>query len=295
MFKIGDFSKLSQVPVKTLRYYDELGLLKPAEVDRWTSYRYYSADQLPRLNRILALKDLGLSLAQIARLLDGDPSGLSPSGRSLPLDQIRGMLRLKQAELQQRVQEEQARLARVEARLRQIEQEGKMPAYEVVLKKVEPQMVVAIRDTIPTFSDQGPLWTELATYLEQHGAKATGPSLTLYHDTEYRERDVDVEVATPVSAPPPESDRVTVRQLPAAEEMASVIHQGSYETLGQAYNALLAWIEANGYRIVGPNREVYLCCPDNEYTAPDAVGYAEYLADTPAEYVTEVQFPVAKA
>ena len=79
MFKIGDFSKLSQVPVKTLRYYDEIGLLKPAKVDRFTSYRQYSADQLPRLNRILALKDLGLSLAQIAQLLDGD----------LPPEQIR--------------------------------------------------------------------------------------------------------------------------------------------------------------------------------------------------------------
>jgi len=90
MFKIGEFSKLSQVTVKTLRYYDEIGLLKPAKVDRFTSYRYYSADQLPRLNRILALKDLGLSLAQVAQLLDGD----------LPPAQIRGMLRLKQAELQ---------------------------------------------------------------------------------------------------------------------------------------------------------------------------------------------------
>ncbi|MCG2769146.1 MAG: helix-turn-helix domain-containing protein, partial [Anaerolineae bacterium] len=104
MFKIGEFSKLSQVAVKTLRYYDEIGLLKPAEVDRFTSYRYYSAAQLPRLHRILALKDLGLSLAQVARLLDGD----------LPSEQIRGMLRMKQVQLQQQVQEEQARLARVE-------------------------------------------------------------------------------------------------------------------------------------------------------------------------------------
>ncbi len=72
MFKIGEFSKLSQVTVKTLRYYDEIGLLKPAEVDRFTSYRYYSVDQLPRLNRILALKDLGLSLDQVAHLLDGN-------------------------------------------------------------------------------------------------------------------------------------------------------------------------------------------------------------------------------
>src|SRR5512143_322161 len=116
MFKIGDFSKLSQVSVKALRYYDELGLLKPVEVDRFTGYRYYSADQLPRLHRILALKDLGLSLEQIAQLLDDD----------LPAAQLRGMLRLKQVELRAQMQEEQARLARVAARLNQIEQEGKM-------------------------------------------------------------------------------------------------------------------------------------------------------------------------
>jgi len=114
MIKIGDFSRISRVPVKTLRYYDEVGLLKPVEVDRFTGYRYYSLDQLSRLNRILALKDLGFSLEQIAQLLD----------ENLPAAQIRGMLRMKQAELQDRVREEQERLARVEARLRQIEQEG---------------------------------------------------------------------------------------------------------------------------------------------------------------------------
>jgi len=285
MFRIGEFSKLSQVPVKTLRYYDEIGLLKPAKVDRFTGYRYYSADQLPRLNRILALKDLGLSLAQIAQLLDGD----------LPPAQIRGMLRLKQVEAQQKVEEEQARLARVEARLRHIEKEGTMPTYEVVLRKVNPQTVIAIRDTIPTYSDQGPLWKELADYLQQHGGKATGPSLTIYHDTEYRERDVDVEVATPISAPLSSTERVAVRELPGAEQMACVIHQGSYDGLDQAYNALLAWIEANGYRIVGPNREVYLRCPDNDYADPETIGYAEYVADEPAAFVTEVQLPVAKA
>jgi len=285
MFKIGDFSRISQVSVKTLRYYDEIGLLKPAQVDRFTGYRYYSVDQSHRLNRILALKDLGLSLEQIAWLLDDD----------LPPAQIRGMLRMKQAEIQQRLEEEQARLARVEARLRQIEQEDKMPTYDVVLKKVGPQTVAAIRDVIPTYGDQGPLWKELSVYLEQHGARAAGPSLTIYYNTEYRERDVDVEVATPVSAPLPGNERVTVRELPGAELMACTIHQGSYDTLGQAYTALLAWIEANGYCVTGPDREVYLRCPDNDYDAPDVVGYADYLADDPAACVTEVQFPVEKA
>src|ERR1700720_1207341 len=113
MFKIGEFSKLVQVTVPTLRYYDQVGLLKPVHVDRFTSYRYYSASQLPRLNRILALKDLGFSLEQIAQTLD---EGVSP-------EQLRGMLRLKRAELRQHIADEQARLARVEARLNDIDKE----------------------------------------------------------------------------------------------------------------------------------------------------------------------------
>ncbi|MDX9955787.1 MAG: helix-turn-helix domain-containing protein, partial [Anaerolineae bacterium] len=103
MLKIGDFSKLAQVSVKTLRYYAELGLLKPAWIDRFTSYRYYAPEQLPRLNRILALKDLGFSLDQITVLLR----------KELPADELRGMLRMKAAELEQLVQAEQARLARI--------------------------------------------------------------------------------------------------------------------------------------------------------------------------------------
>ena len=281
MFKIGEFSKLSQVPVKTLRYYDEIGLLKPAKVDRFTSYRYYSADQLPRLNRILALKDLGLSLAQVARLLDGD----------LPSAQIRGMLRLKQAELQQQMQEEQARLARVEWRLKQIELEGKMPAYEVVLKKVAPQTVAAVRDVIPTYPDMGRLFGEVEAYVAQHGVKPAGPCLAICYDTEYRERDVDVEAATPVSTPLPSSERVKIHELPGVEQMACVVHRGSYDTLSQAYTALLTWIEANSYHITGPNREVYLRGhTDSGLDYPEA-----YLTDDPADFVTEVQFPVEKA
>src|SRR5512136_2701540 len=119
MLKIGDLSKLSRVSVKTLRYYDETGLLKPTQVDRFTGYRYYSFDQLPRLNRILALKDLGFALEQIAQLLSED----------LPAAQLRGMLRLRQAELSQHVQDELDQLTRVEARLRQIEQEDTMSTY----------------------------------------------------------------------------------------------------------------------------------------------------------------------
>ena len=275
MFKIGDFSKLSQVSVKALRYYDELGLLKPVEVDRFTGYRYYSADQLPRLNRILALKDLGLSLEQIASLLDDD----------LPAAQIRGMLRLKQSEMRERVQEEQARLARVEARLRQIEEEGKMPTYEVVLKRVPTQRVAAVRAVIPTFPDQGQLWNELFAYLGQHRIQPTGPCITLYHDTEYKDRDIEAEVCAPVDAHARGNGRVKVYDLPAVETMACIIHHGAFNALNQAYSSLMDWVQANGYRIAGPDREVYL----------DTGGRSGMLPQDDPSFVTEIQLPVEKA
>src|SRR5215510_10700852 len=131
MIRIGEFSKLVQLPVPTLRYYDQVGLLKPIEVDRFTGYRYYSASQLPRLHRILALKGLGFSLEQIGRVLD---EGLSP-------EQMRGMLRLRHAQISQQLIDVQNQLVEVEARLQQIEQEQQLSTYDVILKRVEPLLV----------------------------------------------------------------------------------------------------------------------------------------------------------
>lgn len=112
LLKIGEFAEISDVGAKTLRYYDRIGLFKPVYVDPANNYRYYSPNQLPRITRILTLKDLGLSLEQIARLLEDD----------LSLSELRGMLRLKRVEIQERLNQEQVRLARVEARLREIEE-----------------------------------------------------------------------------------------------------------------------------------------------------------------------------
>ncbi len=271
MIKIGDFSKLSQVPVKTLRYYDEVGLLTPAEVDRFTGYRYYATAQLPRLNRVLALKDLGFSLEQIGRILDA----------GVTAEQLRGMLRLRQVEQQARVREEQDRLARVEARLSQIEKEATMPKYEVVVKQVEPLRVASVRGVIPAYNQQGTLWNELMGFLHQRSAAPAGPPIALYHDEGYKESDVDVEAAQPIAKAPQAEGRVKIRELPAVT-VASTIHHGPYTSLSQAYDALIPWIEANGYQIVGAAREVYLEMK------------ADAAQDDP-DSVTEVQLPVAKA
>src|SRR5215813_6701695 len=107
MFTVGEFSQLAQVSKRLLRYYDEIGLLKPVRIDKFTGYRYYSAEQLPPLNRILALKELGLSLDQIRRMLSDKVSA----------DEIQGMLLLKKAEAEQQLQEEQQRIRSIESRL----------------------------------------------------------------------------------------------------------------------------------------------------------------------------------
>src|SRR5713226_2408433 len=159
VLKIGEFARVAQVSIATLRHYEKLGLLKPAVLDPDTGYRYYSLDQLPRVNRLLALRDLGFSLEQIAQLLEED----------LSLEQLRGMFTLKQAQTQQMIDTEQARLARIAARLRQIEQEGKMPTYEVLLKQVEPLLVASIRESIPMLSERGHLYETLCAYLDQQG------------------------------------------------------------------------------------------------------------------------------
>ncbi|HSM71991.1 MAG TPA: helix-turn-helix domain-containing protein [Anaerolineales bacterium] len=133
MLKIGEFSRLSQVTVKTLHHYDELGLIKPVHIDPLTNYRFYEVEQLPRIHRIMALKEMGLSLEQIGLMLE----------KELSTEEMRGMLRLKQAEIQQEIREEQRQLSMVEFRLRMIEAEVNFPDLDVVMKKLEPMRVLS--------------------------------------------------------------------------------------------------------------------------------------------------------
>ena len=271
MIKIGDFARLSQVSVVTLRYYDEMDLLQPVRVDDFTGYRYYTADQLPRLNRILALKDLGFSLEQI-RLMLAD--GLS-------VEQLRSMLTLQRMEVEKRLADEQDRLVRIEARLRQIELEDKMPNYDVVLKTVPAMLVAACRVTIPT-NDQAPAYLSPAyakvyDYLRQHNVRDNGLCLTVWHSPADVYENEDAEAIVPVDRQLPGTDQVKVYELPSTQ-VASVVHQGNFDEFTQGHAALLEWIDANGYKITGPYREIYI--------RHDKAN----LSDS----TTEIQFPVEK-
>jgi DNA-binding transcriptional MerR regulator len=268
MLKIGDFSRLGQISVDTLRHYDTLGLLKPAVVDQSTGYRYYTFQQLGRLKRIMAFKDLGLSLEQIAPFMEAEVS----------TEQLKGMLKLKQMEITQRIEGEQERLTRIEARLKQIDLETHMPNYEVIIKNVRPQLVASIRRVIPP-NQLVPLFEELSGYIIQQGVTQS-LGITIYHDTDFRETEMDIEVTATLKAAIPENESVKVYELPAVS-MASVVHNGSYNKLNLAYTALNEWVEANGYRSIGPNREMYHFLQ-------------EPITRDDESYVTEVQMPVEK-
>jgi DNA-binding transcriptional MerR regulator len=266
MFQIGNFSKLSQVTVKALRHYDEIDLFKPARVDPSSGYRYYSTNQLPQLNRILALKDLGLSLDQIKELMTED----------VPLDQLRGMLRMKQAELQGLINTEQERLDRVAARLRQIEREGTMPEYEVVKKKIKKMKAATLRGTLPNYGHVPEQIGKVFAYIGQNRGFPVGPPMSLYHDHEYREKDVDVETAVPVKGPIKDGEGIVIRELPAIEA-AVLVHEGDVKDISQAYEAAGRWLEENGYQINGPLRERYL---------------SEGPPEDPSQMVIEIQMPI---
>lgn len=282
MFKIGEFSRLSRVSVRMLRHYDQLGLLTPSQTDPFTGYRYYSAEQLPRLNRILTLRELGFSLEQISGMLEED----------LSTDQLLGMLKLKRAEVEEQMQLEQQKLARLGARIRQMNESPKHGAYDVLIRDVEPELAAMYREVAADDDRIQQMFDMVETYVAQYDqARADKAPFSIYYDDDYREKDVDAEVAVPLRYAIPESKLIRVRQTPRLSNVACVVHVGEYSDIYQAYNSLLAWIEANDYRMTGPIREVYL-----RYGA-DGLDFElpqTYLANNTNEYVTELQLSVEK-
>jgi DNA-binding transcriptional MerR regulator len=270
VFGIGAFARVAQVSVRTLHHYDDLGLLPPAQVDPQTGYRWYRADQLQRLNRILALRDLGLPLTEVRKVIDDEVS----------IDELRGMLRLRQAEARDQMAAEAERLSRVEARLRQIETEGRVGDYDVVVKPVEAQRVALVDTTATSFGNAtlgpifGRLFGELYGELERVGVAPAGPTIALYEESEDAAAPIKVMACVPIDETDDvRSDRVDVADIPAISRAATTIHRGSMARVEEGYRALLRWADETGEQVDGFSREIYLECVGD-----------------PETWVTELQF-----
>ncbi|MFF0830641.1 helix-turn-helix domain-containing protein [Brevibacillus sp. NPDC003359] len=251
MFKISEFSRLSRVSLKTLRFYDQIGILKPADIDKETGYRFYAAEQLVTLNRILMYKDLGFTLQQIQQLLHEDMS----------MEQRQGILRLKEREIELLLEEEQARLNRIKERLLWIEQKGYVE-QEVVFKRVEPQKVVSFRSE-GTVEEIPMLFDRLAHYAGKQQRGMLSP-IVLWKESERDEAAFELEIGyvlkQDIALP---SDVLEVRMLPEEPMMATLVQRVEPFVPSTACIDLAKWIERNQYRIKKdqPGRENYLQSP----------------------------------
>jgi DNA-binding transcriptional MerR regulator len=275
MFRIGEFSRIARVSARLLRYYDELGLLKPGVVDAASGYRYYTSSQLQRLNRILVLRDLGLSLEQIGGVIDQNASA----------DQLRAMLELRRADAERALAEEAARLRQIEARIAQIDT-GE--SVDDVLMRPEPaRRILAVRETVASFVEARQLIAELArTVPKIVPRESLGALIGIAHSAEFEPDAIDVELGFMLNADPPErlpglGPRIVyVRELPAVAHMAACVRVGLPEQAHLITGKIGRYIESNGYRLAGPSREVFLRPP---------------RADRMEESVVEMQFPVERA
>jgi len=262
--RIGDFSRLSHVPVKTLRHYHAIGLLHPTHVDPLTRYRYYSGDQFEELNRILVFKDLGFALRDIRMLIV----------ENVPARQLRELLRRRRDDLERSVDRERARLARIEARLELLERSGDRGPY-VALRDTSPRVVASVRGWLTSHEECERLFEEIDHVCGGARRRVRG---AIWHSCAKGKIDCEAFVVEPHLHQGSRDrlkrrNRVRMQELPPCR-VASLVYRGDHDYLS-AYSALRGWIAASGLAARGPKREIFL---------------AEKSEST--ESVTELQFPV---
>jgi DNA-binding transcriptional MerR regulator/effector-binding domain-containing protein len=273
MFRIGEFAQIAQVSSRQLRFYDQLGILQPAHTDSFTGYRYYSIRQLPRLNRILALKEIGLSLEQISPLLK---DGITPS-------ELRGLLTKRREQVQDNLREEEIRLRYIESRIAFIDKSGSVDGFDVVTKSVEPLPYMSTRCPCSGMDDALRMVRTIAAEGEKVIQASLRDKLIVLARNEPDVEELDLEIGYSLtrsggSAPVRENTLLRRTELPGVDIMATLTREGTNEQSHASFGALGAWIEANNYEIAGPCREVFLE-PVSGHTSLEKV-------------LVEIQFPV---
>lgn len=269
LLQIGQFARITGLPVRTIRYYGDLGLLTPAEVDPTSGYRYYRVAQAERVSRLMALKECGLSLEEIRLVLDDQ----------LTAEEFRDLLEARVDELVRESELITERLQRARAQLDLLTKRLEKTMPEVTIKNTERTTIAFIREQIGGIEEIGPMFPRLFSAVDV--AAGIGPAANIYHHFSDDGTSIDLEAAIPVAddyvAPAPAKTRVIE---PA--QVASVTHYGAFNRLHEAHAQLLAWVEANGYSVSGPSYEWNLVC-------------TEPVTQDNETYVTELQVEVTRA
>jgi DNA-binding transcriptional MerR regulator len=272
MFRIGDFSRIARVSARLLRFYDEIGLLEPAHADAHSGYRYYTAAQLARLNRITVLKDLGFSLEQIGDILKADISA----------GELRNMLLMRRNDVERTLTVEAQRLRHIELRITQIETEGRLSAEDVVVRPEPARQLLSMRRTVASFREARGMLDALqqlaAPLLSKRHA---GQAVVISHSPQFEQEELDLEFGLAFDLDAPIRSRpgsgLTLGELPAVERMAVCVRNGPPDEAYLVTSRIGAFLEQNGETLGGPNRELFLHLPE-----PSRV----------QDSVVEMQFPL---
>lgn len=269
MFKIGDFSKLTKVSVRMLRYYDEVGLFKPFKIDDFTGYRFYSAKQISEINLIVSLRDMGFNVTDISLFI-----------KEKSEEKLEDILKVKSEEIMDNIKSEERRLEKINCTISNIKKERVNMNYNVTLKSLPSYKVISLRDTIPAYDAEGMLWARLSEYLMMKNIPCSEIAYATYHDEGVKEGEVDVEVVMGVDNLMKDENGFIFKKTEAIDQAASILVPGDYSKIGGAYNFLANWIEENGYSMSGNPRQVAIRGPWNEMNSED--------------YLSEIQIPVKK-
>lgn len=266
MLKIGDFSKISRVSIRMLRHYDDIGLLKPAEIDDLTGYRYYREDQLFVIGRITALKDMGFALADIVRILEIYEDK----------EKLDGFLSAREKELADQAKETEYRLMLLDTARKRLRKEQNM-SFDVTVKTIPERYAATVQMVVPHYNDEGMLWNTMMS--ECKNLVPADPCLAAaeFLDPEFKEENVEIIAWMTVSGSYDDTEHVKFKTLPEVK-VASCIIKGSYDQMCEAYATVASWIKENGYKMNGPMFNIYHVSPAQ--------------TQNPDEYVTEACFPI---
>jgi len=281
MLNIGDFSKIGKVTVKTLRHYDQIGLLKPTETDLFTGYRKYSILQLTRLNKILFYKELGFSLKEIADLIEKD----------ITVDQMKKMLEINQRKLESEIANAKKALLITERRIYALNQENTIPKYDIQLIEPKSFKLVSRKMTIQKISEitfySNILYSSLYAELDRIGMIPIGPEINLYNNKEHTETNIELEFCVAIKGTTEERELLKKSDLIYSEisdknQTVSIQFSGNFHELDEPIIAGLKWIENNDYELDGELRELHLS------------GKAHINGELQKVAAVELQIPVKK-
>lgn len=273
MLKIGDFSKLSRISIRMLRYYDEHNILKPCHVDEESGYRFYAHEQIFEAAKIRFLKEAGFSVAVIEEIMKQYDSP----------QEIQRYFQVRMKELK----EEQGRISntliRLERAQKLLDKEDTFMNYTVEVKQIKGMYAATLRTVIPSYEREDLVWKRMYSIIAEKHLDITFAqpqnARAYFYDEGFAEKDVDMEIASEVAGSYDDVEDIRFRRL-KDETVASVTFAGDYSQISEVCMAITMWIKENGYELDGANFCIY------------HKGWG--MCDNPEEFVTEICFPIRK-